>query len=220
MTHLLNTRGAGRQLAAVVGMAALCGGATFAEAGFTLTTAAVWMNAPRGSDRPFAVGDIFVTGEFGRFSDISPDSPDDVVIHSEDLLSYRYTMDGTVIAASENTVVYGGTFDIFIVLRPFDIRVADVSFGTFLITADFQSPTYALMSGTLTQDPSHEPGESGLPDLSYGGSPITYSGTYQETVVGVGGLMDGEMRQNAVPAPGTVGSLLLAGLALSRRRRR
>jgi hypothetical protein len=195
----------------------LCGSA---QAGFTLMADPVWMQAEH-TGRPFAVNDFFVTGALGTFADIQPDTPSDVFIHLNDLLSYRYTLVGQVVAASADEVVYGGEYNIFIVLRPFDIPIADVSSGTFLLTAEFQTPTFANLTGTLTQDADQGgPDDPSLPDLSYGGHPMSFAGIYNETEIGVGGLLQGIFRQNAVPTPGACALLGLAGLGLAARRRR
>ena len=213
-------RSGGRGLAMMAGLAAVLCAVPGAQAGFTLMANPVWISAPRENGRPFAVNDIFVTGEFGTFTEIHPDTPGDVSIHNEDLLSYRYTLDGAVVAASAETVVYSGSYEIFIVLRPFDIRIADVSGGSFLLTAEFQTPTFATLTGALMQQDGHGPGEGDIPDLSYGGYPLTFAGSYIETERGIGGLLEGEFRQEAVPAPGALGVLGLTGLWGVRRRRR
>lgn len=195
-----------------------CGFAGSAHAGYTLMTNPVWISAPRETARPFAVNDLFWTGEFGTFSEIYRDSAYDLNIQPADLVTYRYTLSGQVIAASNESVVYSGEYEVFIVLG--HIRIADVSAGSFLLSAEFQSPSRAILRGDLIQDPGRGPGDPSLPDLSYGGFPIEFSGVYEETLVGVGGLLEGEFRQDAIPSPATALLLGVTGFGFATRRRR
>jgi hypothetical protein len=208
-------RGLGASSAALAAVVCSCG---LARAGFTITANPVWIQAPRESGRPFQLNDPFVTGALGTFSVFEQDSPEDVSIAVPDLQTYRYTLYGGVVAAASASVVYSGSYEIFIVLG--HIRVADVSSGTFELSANFETPTRAALTGQLIQLAGRDPGNTSIPDLFYGDNPLEFVGVYHETEIGVGGLLQGDFRQNAVPAPGGLGLLAAALTPFIARRRR
>ncbi len=190
-----------------------------AQAGFTATTGLTTVSTPAGIEPGAQVGDVFATTTAGTFTTFVPDTAADPQI-GPDLANYRYSLNGSVASVSgalNNIIAYSGTYRIFYDQNLDGIEDVLVSGGTFTLTATFAAGG-AVLSGELNQ--TQGPALPVFADLSYGGSPVLYTGTYVETVPGLQGTIAGTLRQNAViPAPGAAAALALGGLVAARRRR-
>lgn len=204
---------------AMLGMAAV----SFpAFAGFTATSGVDTVLTPAGSNPGPDVGDTFATQTSGTFTSFIGDTPADPQITGGDTNFYRYTLNGTVASFDGLTTVgYSGTYRIFYdqdLNGLYGGADPSVSSGNFNITAVFTGLGAATLTGTLNQTAG--PSNVAFRDLSYGGNPVIYAGTYLETVPGQLGTITGTLRQNAVvPEPASLG-LLAAGSALLLRRRK
>lgn len=213
-----------KQKLLIAAAAALLGGSS-AFAGFTVTTGTNGVNTPQGAQPGPQVGDTFATSAPGTFTGYVADTPADPQLTGADLPFYRYTLNGAVSNVSgalSNIITYTGTYDIFYDLGLDGSKSTgdpDVSAGNFSITGTFNGTPIAALTGTLTQ--TSGPTNPAFRDLSEGGNPVLYTGTYTETNPGVSGTIQGALRQNAiVPEPASLGLLGIAGIATLRRRRR
>lgn len=197
-----------------------------AMAGFTVTTGTDLVLTPDSGLPGASIGDTFATASgtgAGTFAAYAPDTASDPQIAFADLNRYRYTFNGAVVSAVGPVITYAGNYSIFYDLdTPINGQGgADVlvSGGLFSIVATFVTGDLATLAGTLTQ--TQGPGNPAFTDLSYGGFPVTYTGTYTGTTPGVSGFIQGTLRQNAIiPAPGAACVLGAAMLGTARRRRR
>jgi hypothetical protein len=201
--------------------------ATPVFAGYTATTSVDTVLTPEGSQPGPQVGDTFDTQTSGGFLTYTPDTPNDPQITGGDLPNYRYTLDGTVASVDTLTgmVDYTGTYRIFYDLNHNGLYDSgsdpSVSSGDFNITATFIPGTNnATLSGDLTQTAG--PSNPAFADLSEGGNPVLYTGTYDGTEPGVLGTIVGTLRQNAVvvPEPASFSLLAIGAVSLMGRRRR
>lgn len=204
-----------KTLAALV-VAAL---ASPALAGFTASTTVDTVLTPDTGAPGASVGDTFSMNVAGGFDAFIPDTASDPQITGGDLNFYRYTLNGAVASVLANVVTYTGTYTIFYDLGLDGIGGTDinVSSGSFTLTATFVTGFDALLAGTLTQ--TSGPANPAFSDLSYGGSPVIYTGTYTGGTPGVSGVIEGTLRQNAVPTPGAMALAGIGGLVAARRRR-
>lgn len=194
--------------------------ATPAFAGFTASTTLTNVLTPDTGFPGPELGETFATSPAGGFDGFTPDNALDPQITGGDLQFYRYTFSGAITAAIGNVVTYTGTYSIFYDLDLNGVGGSDISVssGDLVLTATFVTPFNAVLNGILTQ--TSGPANPAFADLSYGGSPVIYTGTYIGANPGVSGVIEGELRQNAVvPAPGAFALAALGGLAASRRRR-
>lgn len=191
--------------------------ASSASAGFVFNTGRDFVRSIRAVQDRISIDDPFITDGFAGFISYVPDSPDDPAIHPADLETYKYQLNGSVSAAGPSIVIYSGDYSIVIDLRPLGSPDVFISTGTFVLFANYITPTYATLSGEFIQNAG--PQEGGVFDLTYGIShPLFYSGEYFETDPGFGGEMIGQLAQT-IPAVGTL-PLLIGALAAASRRRR
>jgi hypothetical protein len=195
-----------------------------AFAGFTATTgtnatANTDIGTPGGS-----VGDSFAVSQ-GTFSTVIPDTPADPQIAAGDLPNYGYTLSGTITAVDTtlNQATYAGAYEIFYNLdgnHTLDSGDIAVSKGNFNAVAQFTGVNTATLTGQLTQ--TSGPGNPAFRDLSYGGSPVDFTGLYVDNnPLGPSpvGTLTATLRQNAIaPEPASLAALALGGLVLRRRR--
>jgi hypothetical protein len=214
--------------------AAIVAGLVFAAtpsvfAGFIATTGtdAVLTPAVGGP----AVGDAFSTSATGgtltSYIPLGPTDPQSL----GDLSNYRYDLSGEVTEigstpASANLITYAGTYDVDYVNGS---TVIPVSEGTFTILAQFGlggAPNNASLNGSLIQTPGFVV-PAPFADLSYGGNPVVYTGTYIGSDPGVSGTIQGSLIQAAgtpsggstAPEPASIGLLAIGATALVARRR-
>jgi hypothetical protein len=194
-----------------------------AFAGYTAITTTDTVNTP--STGGPVVGDLFSTATSGGFTSFIGDTPNDPTLTGNDLPYYRYTLDGSITSINSLTdqIEYTGAYSIFYDLNldgTFETGEPTVSTGDFTIFATFLPGTNdAALTGDLTQTAG--PSNPAFADLSEGGRPVLYTGTYDGNDPGVSGTIQGTLRQNAVvvPEPASMGILCLGGLLLGRRRR-
>lgn len=157
----------------------------------------------------------------GTFAMFTPDGPSDPQILGADLGLYGYSLNGaitTVVSPAE--VVYTGAYKI----QYFDPSSAifDVSTGTFSIDALFNTSGVAALNGTLNQTAG--PSNPAFRDLSEGGNPVVYKGTYTPRSVGETGVIEGTLTLRGttppVPEPSSLAFLAAGVLPLLGLRRR
>jgi hypothetical protein len=218
-----------RKYLLLLAAAALIAAPRAAHAGYTATTGVDTVLTPDSNGNGRAdVGEIFASigsvargTSTGTFAAFLPDGPSDPQINNADIGLYGYNLTGAVASVNSPTdVTYTGTYKI----QYFDpsATVYDVSTGTFNIDALFNTSGVADLNGTLTQVTG--PSNPAFADLSEGGFPVVYKGTYTPTVFGQQGTIQGTLTLRGtqpVPEPGTMALLstgLLPLLGLRRRK--
>jgi hypothetical protein len=155
---------------------------------------------------PFAGAPGFTGPLAGNFSNYVPDTPYDPQITGGDLSQYHYSLtNNTIFSVTGNVVDYRGDYEIY-----YNNPTIRVSGGTFDIVATFGAGNTATLLGSLTQ--TQGPNNPNFRDLSYGGHPVTLTGTYTGNAAngGLTGTIQGTLRQDAVatPEPATVAMLV------------
>jgi hypothetical protein len=210
-----------------------------ASAGWTAATNRFQVDTPDANANNIAdVGELFVTSDLGaprlRTSGMlvsyTPDGATDPQLNNADLGLYGFSLDGTALSVVQTptggTVNYCGTYAI----RYFDPSGAifDVSTGHLALNAIFGTNGAADLVGSLYQTAG--PSNPAFADLSEGGLPADFNGTYTPTVVGAGlgnkGMVSGTLRLpgvnnvQCVPEPGSLAFLATGLLPLLGLRRR
>lgn len=196
-------------------------GSSIASAGFTFEfnndRHRTFIYLERTLDGEVQIGNEIRTDGWALFDNYLPDTEADPIIHVEDLEYYRFSLFGAATATEAGRTVYSGEYSIFIDLRPFGFPDYGVSEGTFVFLATHMPSGQSHLKGEFYQ--TLGPTEEGFFDLSYGGNAMVFDAMYTETLVGTGGLIEGIIRQEAVPNVGTFALLGAAALASARRRR-
>ncbi len=199
--------------------------ASFARAGFTVTTGTDLVTNTDTAPAGGSVGDSFSVGGLvngvdglpaGTFSTYTADGPSDPQILGSDLNFYRYNLSGTISSVIGNLATYSGTYLIFYDqnLNGEPDEGLRVSGGTLSATGLFDPLTgeTAVFTGSLTQ--TQGPSNPAFADLSYGGSPVMLTGAYTDSTLGDGpsptGTLVATLRQSATTVPEPASALLFA----------
>ena len=197
-------------------------GTSVASAGFTFefnnNRHRTFIYLDRSINGEVEIGSEIRTDGWALFDSYLPDTEADPIIHVDDLEYYRFSLFGAVTATEAGRTVYTGEYSIFIDLRPFGFPDYGVSEGTFVFLATYLPSGQSHLKGEFYQ--TLGPTEEGFFDLSYGGNEMIFDAVYTETLLGTGGLIEGFIRQEAVPNVGTFALLGAAFVASTRRRRR
>lgn len=199
-----------------------------AYAGYTAVTGVDTVLTPDSNGNGIAdVGETFATATIpvrgatsGTFALFTPDGAGDPQINNADLGLYGYSLTGAVTTAiSPLEVVYTGDYKI----QYFDPSSAifDVSTGKFSIDALFDTTGKAALNGTLNQVTG--PSNPAFADLSEGGFPVVYKGTYAPVVPGQTGVINGTLTLRGtqpIPEPSSLAFLATGLLPLLGLRRR
>lgn len=197
-------------------------GTSVASAGFTFEfnndRHRTFLYLERAVNGDVQLGNEIRTDGWALFDNYMPDTESDPIIHEDDLEYYRFSLFGAATATESGRTVYTGEYSIFIDLRPFGFPDYGVSEGTFVFLATYLPSGQSHLKGEFYQ--TLGPTEEGFFDLSYGGNEMIFDAIYTETLLGTGGLIEGVIRQDAVPNVGTFALLGAGALAAARRRRR